>query len=175
MQKLIQKYIFIKNFNYFINLEYRVMLILYKSRNFLIKLPPFFFFFKNKNMLKFLFINYMYYKNFYKYIFRFYSKFFPFYYFKLKLKGLGFRVRILSKFLIRIYYNRSNYYYMHISNSILLKYRTRQLFFLSTNNITLKLSIINLLLLKKFSVYRFNGLIYPRIILLVKPGKNKFR
>ena len=170
-----KNYIFGKNFNYYIDINNRIMLIKFNYKNCFIKLPPSFFFIYKNNILNILFIYKMFYKYFIKYIFKFYSKFFPFYHFKLKLKGLGFRIRILSKFLIRIYFNRTNYYYMHIPSVVLLKYRTRQLFFLSMNYITLKLSIINMLLLKKHSVYRYNGIIFPKIMLLMKPGKNKFR
>ena len=35
--------------------------------------------------------------------------------------------------------------------------------------------ILHLLLLKEFISYRLNGIYYTRQIILVKPGKNKFR
>lgn len=39
----------------------------------------------------------------------------------------------------------------------------------------LKILILNLLLLKERLIYRYNGIIYPKQIFLMKPGKNKFR
>ncbi len=35
--------------------------------------------------------------------------------------------------------------------------------------------ILHLLLLKEFVIYKLNGIYYTRQIILIKPGKNKFR
>jgi len=64
---------------------------------------------------------------------------------------------------------------MHIPSSILLKYKNRRLFFISTRLEDLKLSMLYLLMLKKQIVYRLKGLFFPKQIFLIKPGKNKFR
>jgi len=104
-----------------------------------------------------------------------YNKLISFYYLRLKLKGLGYRIIHITKFLIKIFFNRSNYFYVHLPNTILFRYKIRRLFFLSTRLADLRLLMINLLLLKKYIVYRLSGLFYPSQILLLKPGKNKFR
>ena len=64
---------------------------------------------------------------------------------------------------------------MHIPASILLKYKNRRLIFISTHLEHLKVSMLHLVLLKKQILYRLKGLFFPRNILLIKPGKNKFR
>jgi len=84
-------------------------------------------------------------------------------------------MRKITKKLYRIYFNRSNYYYVHLPKSVLLKYRTRKFFFISLDKIDLKLLILNLLFLKEHIIYRYSGIIYPKQIFLMKPGKNKFR
>jgi len=94
---------------------------------------------------------------------------------RLKLKGLGYRIVHLSKFLVKIFFNRSNFFYLHIPVSILFRYKIRRLFFLGIKLTDLRLLMINLLLLRKYIVYRLSGLFYPRQIILLKPGKNKFR
>jgi hypothetical protein len=98
-----------------------------------------------------------------------------FYFFRLKLKGLGYRVFNVTKNLIKVFFNRSNFFYIHIPSCILLKNRTRRLFFISTKNEELSVTILSILFLKEFVIYRQQGLYYPRQILLIKPGKNKFR
>lgn len=168
-------YIFQYTFNYLLFLYNDKIIILNKNRYFYLKLLFHCFYKSNNNNITLLTLNKTFYYNFVNLIINNYSKFFIFYYFKLKLKGLGYRIRIITKSLIKIFFNRSNYYYMHIPSTILFKYKMRRLFFLSIDYISLKLSIINLLLLKKFLVYRLSGLIYPRQIILMKPGKNKFR
>lgn len=104
-----------------------------------------------------------------------YNKLSSFYYLRLKLKGLGYRIIHVSTFLVKLFFNRSNFFYMHIPKSILFRYKIRRLFFLSTKLVDLRNLMINLLLLKKYIVYRLSGLFYPRQIILLKPGKNKFR
>src|ERR1700743_1472437 len=130
---------------------------------------------KNKNILSFCFTNYFHYMSFFRHIFHLYNKLCSFYYVRLKLKGLGYRIVHISKFLIKIFFNRSNFFYIHLPNTILFRYKIRRLFFLSTKLVDMRNLIINLLLLKKYIVYRLSGLFYPRQIILLKPGKNKFR
>ena len=91
------------------------------------------------------------------------------------MKGLGYRIIHISTFLIKVFFNRSNFFYIHVPTSILFRYKIRRLFFLGTRINELKLLMINFLLLKKYIVYRLSGLFYPRQIILLKPGKNKFR
>jgi hypothetical protein len=174
---IVQKYnyIFEYKFNYYLNIYNNKIIILNNKKTYYLKLLSYYYYKYNNNKITILTLN----KNFFYYfialILNNYSKFFIFYYFKLKLKGLGYRIRIVTKSLIKIFFNRSNYYYMHIPSTMLFKYKMRRLFFLSIDYVSLKLSIINLLLLKKYLVYRLSGLIYPRQIILMKPGKNKFR
>jgi len=172
---ILKYYKFYKNFNYFIDFNSKLMYILYLSRKYIFKIPSYYFIKNNNGILNILFINHYYFLTFIKFIFKFYNKYFYYYYFNLKLKGLGYRVKKLSKNLVRVYFNRSNYYYIHIPNTILFKYRTRKLFFISINNESLKLLIYNILILKDSIIYRFSGLVYPRQIFLMKPSKNKFR
>ena len=175
MNYFLNSYKFIYNFNYFLNLSYSTIMVLLNTRYFVFKLPFLFFYKESNESSNFIFLSKFHFKTFIKHLFNFYDKLSSFYYFNLKLKGLGYRVFRISKSLIKIFLNRSNFFYMHISSKVLLKYRTRRFFFISTDLGTLKVLIINLLLLKEFIIYRVNGIYYPRQILLIKPGKNKFR
>lgn len=168
-------YKLVSNFNYFLDLSYSTIMVALNTRYFVFKLPFLFFYKQDGASSNFIFLSRFHYVTFLKHLFNFYDKLSSFYYFNLKLKGLGYRVFRISKFLIKIFLNRSNFFYMHISSKVLLKYRTRRFFFISTDLGTLKVLIINLLLLKEFIIYRVNGIYYPRQILLIKPGKNKFR
>jgi len=175
MKYLISSYKLNKFFYYYIDLAYNFIIIIIKFRYFLFKIPPIFFYKLNNNNYKFLFLNKFFYITFLRHLFNFYSKCFIFYYFRLKLKGLGYRIFNVTKGLIKIFFNRSNFFYIYIPSSILLKYRTRRLFFISTSNEVLSVTVLSILYLKEFVIYRQHGLYYPRQILLIKPGKNKFR
>jgi len=146
-----------------------------KSRFFFLKIPYIYYYKFNKGVMSFYFFNYFCYISFFKHIVQFYKKLSLFYYLRLKLKGLGYRIIHISKFLIKIFFNRSNFFYVYIPRTILFRYKIRRLFFLSTKLVDLKILMINILLLKKYIIYRLSGLFYPRQIILLKPGKNKFR
>lgn len=175
MKKSISYYDFSKDLKIFFSKKEHFILLKKKSRFFFLKLPYVYFFKCNNKYLSFIFLNYYHFTSFFKHVLQLYNKLVSFYYLRLKLKGLGYRVIHISKFLIKIFFNRSNYFYVHIPSSIMFRYKIRRLFFLSTRLVDLRLLMINLLLLKKYIVYRLSGLFYPRQILLLKPGKNKFR
>jgi hypothetical protein len=168
-------YLFNQNFKYYVNTACNVIWINLNFKYFLLKIPSFFYIKKENKNLKYLFLNKFHYITFLKHLFNYYNSFFCYYYYTLKLKGLGYRIFRVSQKLIKIFLNRSNFFYLHIPSSILLKYRTRKFFFLSTNYNTLKVMVLHLLFLKEFVIYRLNGIYYTRQIILIKPGKNKFR
>lgn len=175
MKYIFNSYKFFKLFNYYIDLSYNIIIIIVKFRFFMFKIPAVFFYKLDNNNYKFLFLKKFYYISFLKHLFNFYNRFFIFYYFRLKLKGLGYRIFNVTKNLIKVFFNRSNFFYIHVPLCILLKNRTRRLFFISSSNEVLSVTIISILYLKEFVIYRQQGLYYPRQILLIKPGKNKFR
>jgi hypothetical protein len=175
MKTNISSYNFSKDFRFFFFKKKDLVILKKKTRFFFLKLPNLFFYKYNEKTFKFIFLSYFHYITFFKHILELYNKLSSFYYLRLKLKGLGYRIVHLSSHLIKIFFNRSNYFYVHIPVSILFRYKIRRLFFLSTRLVDLRLLMINILLLKKYIVYRFSGLFYPRQILLLKPGKNKFR
>lgn len=173
---LIKKiYKFNKNFKYYFNLLYNKLIIFMNNKNYWLKIPSLYFFKKDENYYSFIFFKKFHYITFLKHLFNFYNNFFSYYYYILKLKGLGYRVFIISRKLLKIFLNRSNFFYLHVPYSVLLKYRTRRFFFISTEYNILKIMILRLLLLKEFIIYRVNGIYYTRQLLLIKPGKNKFR
>lgn len=168
-------FFFGKNFKIYFLLKNNYVILEKKSRFFFLKLPYIYFFKGINQFLSFIFINYFHFISFFKHIIQFYNKLSSFYYLKLKLKGLGYRIIHISKFLIKFFFNRNNFFYVHLPNTILFRYKIRRLFFLSTKLMDLKNLMINILLLKKYIIYRLSGLFYPRQIILLKPGKNKFR
>jgi hypothetical protein len=166
---------FSKDFKYYFLIKNNIIILEKKTRFFLLKLPYMYFYKYKKKDLSFFFTHYFHYISFFKHILQLYNKLSSFYFLKLKLKGLGYRIFHISKFLIKFFFNRNNFFYVHLPKTILFRYKIRRLFFLSTKLIDLRNLMINLLLLKKYIVYRLSGLFYPRQIILLKPGKNKFR
>jgi hypothetical protein len=175
MKEVSYNFFFGRDFNIYFLLKNNYIIIKKKSRFFFIKLPYIYFYKKTHNFFSFFFINKFHYISFFRHILHLYNKLCFFYYLRLKLKGLGYRIIHISTSLVKFFFNRSNFFYLHLPNSILFRYKIRRLFFLSTKLTDIRNLLINLLLLKKYIVYRLSGLFYPRQIILLKPGKNKFR
>jgi hypothetical protein len=175
MKEINYNFYFGKNYNIIFFIKKNYIIMKKKSRFFFLKLPSIYFIKLKKNLISFFFLKIFHYISFFRHIMHLYNKLCSFYYLRLKLKGLGYRIIHISTKLIKIFFNRSNFFYIHLPNTILFKYKIRRLFFLSTKLIDIRNLLINLLLLKKYIIYRLSGLFYPRQIILLKPGKNKFR
>ena len=118
------------DFKNYINFIYNKIIISVNMNFILFKLPSFLFYKSNNTSENIIFLTKFHYITFLKHLFNFYNSFFCFYYYTLKLKGLGYRIFQVTKNLLKIFFNRSNFFYLHIPSSILLKYRTRKFFFL---------------------------------------------
>jgi hypothetical protein len=173
--EIINVYNFNKQFNFYINEWYNKLIININYKYYYLRIPSQFFIKKEKNAYYFIFLSKFYFVTFLKHLFNYYNDFFNYYYYILKLKGLGYRIFQVSNKLLKIFLNRSNFFYLHVPSTVLLKYRTRRFFFIGTQYNILKVMILRLLFLKEFIIYRVNGIYYTRQILLIKPGKNKFR
>jgi len=135
---------------------------------------PFFFKNENNNSFSILFVHYFSYKNLCKTFTNFYIKFFSYYHFRLKLKGLGFRVVRMGKNLYKFFFTQINFIYVHVPSCVILRTKGRRLIFFSAHYNILRLLIVNMLLLKNLVIYKLRGLFYPRQIIIMKPGKKRF-
>jgi hypothetical protein len=175
MKKKSLTFYFGRHFDLYFFFKTNYIILKKKTRFFFLKLPYNYFYKFDNKTINFVFSNYFHYISLFKHIIQLYNKLVSFYYLRLKLKGLGYRIVHISKNLIKIFFNRSNFFYLHLPLSILFKYKIRRLFFLSTKLVDLRNLMVTFLLLKKYIIYRLSGLFYPRQIILLKPGKNKFR
>lgn len=133
-----------------------------------------FYFDYDKFSISFLFTSKREYVSFLNLFIVTYNKLFYYYFYKLKLIGLGFRVRKIACNLFCFFFTSTNFYYLHVPTCVLLKIKKRKLFFLSYNFCVLRTILVILLSLKKLIVYRLRGLVYPRQIYTSKPGKKRF-
>jgi hypothetical protein len=129
---------------------------------------------QNENKVSFLFIDKKPFKIFIKNLLYFYNLFYSLYFYRLKMKGLGFRIVKIALNFYRFFFNQTNYFYFYIPKNIIMLYKKRNLLFVGLNWDILKIVIIHVLLLKKLTIYRTRGLIYPRQIRILKPGKKRF-
>jgi hypothetical protein len=152
------------------------LFILTKTSIFRIKIASTFWIkqFSNKTW-SLLFLNKLFLKQF---LLKIYNRFDIFksiiYFYKLRLKGLGFRIVQQATRLYRFYFNKINYIYFNVPINIIMHYKQRVLIFLSRDWDILKTVITHLLSLKKLSIYNTRGLLYPYQLKIRKPGKKRF-
>jgi len=139
---------------------------------FILKLPSFYYNNISINMMKFGFISKFFFKSFIYHMMVYCNYVSLVFFVKLRLKGLGYKVRQLYKNLYYFFFNYTNFFYFYVPSNVLLKsYRKRILLISSYWNI-LKLVVSHILLLKKLGPYGMRGIrLVKHIRLLKKSGK----
>lgn len=172
---ILNKFILSHNINLFFLPKRSLFLIKGIFGFIIIRMPSWFFFeLKNDNFYKLLFLNrssfYFFFNNFISNL----NKLSTLFFFRLRIKGLGYRIRKISNNLFRFFFTSTNFFYFHIPANILIKYKLRRMLFISNNLVLLKTIIAHLLLLKKIIPYFLRGIFSPRNIIILKPGKKAF-
>ena len=90
---------------------------------------------------------------------------------RLRIRGLGYRIRRFSSHLYRFYFTKTNFIYMHVPVSILIRLRKRRIIILASNYPSLRSLLVGILLLKNTGPYNRRGFVYPRRMLFLKKGK----
>lgn len=127
---------------------------------------------QKENEMNLLFINRKNFFTFLKNFFRLYWVLNRVFFFRIKLKGLGYVSKRYSKSLLSFFMAVSHYYYFHLPSNIYLKKKKRHFIFLSYNKVDLYDLFWNLIFLKKLNVYvrskGLNGFIKPNFIRFIK-------
>lgn len=140
---------------------------------FAIKLPFLFFFQTSIKLLSFYFFNKYDHGSILQKLFEIYNRMFFFFFSKLRVKGLGFRLRKFGPFLFRFYFGSTNYIYFHMPKSVLVKLKKRNILLISNNFWKLKLVVAHLLLLREQCAYFLRGVMYPRRTFTLRVGKER--
>jgi len=102
-----------------------------------------FYFFKsienNKKNLNFVFLNFKKFFSFFKNFFNIYNNINNLYFFRLKLKGLGFVLKRYSKYVFSILMAVNHFYYFFVSNIVLIKKKKKHIIFLSLDLVKLNI------------------------------------
>lgn len=169
------KIFFKHDFNIFIQSNFLLIKDSNNKIKFIIRIPFNTFYKSSKqNTLRFILTSYISFKAFITNLAKIEINLFQFFFFKLKLRGLGFKVRKVTSSLTKFFFTSTNFFYLHSPNNFLVKLKKKKLFFMSNSLCTLKSIMVILLMLKKLIVYKLRGLFYPRQIILMKPGKKRF-
>jgi hypothetical protein len=176
---LMQKALFVlhKNFHFFFDLFRNRLFLKGNYGIFVFTLPSLFYFSLNHkylNVISLIFYSRFYFSSFLSHFMYHYRRIFVVFFVRLKVRGLGYRIKPLSKYLIRFFLGTTNYLFFHVPKGILARAKRRRLLLVSNNYANLRLFYVNLLLLKKLIPYQLRGIFFPRQLILMKPGKKTF-
>jgi hypothetical protein len=164
----------LKNFNFFFLKQRALFIIIGLNGYFILKMPKIFFYkFISNNFFSLIFINNYHYLSFIKIFNVFYNRLYAYYTFRLRLKGKGYRMKKICKNLYRFYFIKVNYIYLHVPSAVLVKLKKNRIFFISYNFSVLQSLMTKMLLIKAITVYNRKGLLYPREMIYMKPGKKR--
>lgn len=137
-------------------------------------LPSYYFFkFNNNNFLSFLFLDRFFFVSFISHFLYLARRLFFFNYVRLKIKGIGHRVRKVSNFLYKFFFFSASFFYFHVPFGLIFRLKKKRMLLLSNDLDLLKKVLAHILLLKKVTAYRKRGLLTFKHILLRKEGKRR--
>lgn len=174
LYKTIKKnYILVNNFSIYFSNKSSIIYIKGTYGVICLKLPSIYFFINNSKIKSLVFLKKDLFKSFLTIFFLSYKKLFLLYFIRLKIKGLGYRIRKISNNLYYFFFNYTNMYYFNIPKNIIVKWYKKRLILVSFDFCLLKILMSTIIILKKY-VYRIRGLKYPRQIILIKKRKKSF-
>lgn len=144
-----------------------------QSKIYFFYLPSFFYYkpLSTTKRLQLFFVNHFSYTSFLAHLFNCLSKLSSVFFLKLKIKGLGYRIRRYAKALYRFYFTRTNYIYFHVPVNVIVRRRKKRLLLISSDYALVRLVFAHLMLLHTVGPYNRRGFSYPRQIVFLKPKK----
>ena len=136
-------------------------------------MPNYFFFKNEEHGIRLIFNDYNKYNLVFRQLVRIFAHSFRIFFFKLKLRGLGYKVISgLRRKVIKFFFAYNHFFYLHVPKDIFFKKIKRKFFFYSNNLSILNDIFAKLLKIKKMDFYeRANTFIVPRKILYIKKRK----
>jgi hypothetical protein len=94
------------------------------------KMPSFYFKKLSINTISFIFITKFYYNSFISHLMTLYNSLIVSYFIKIKIKGLGYRIRYISNSIFYFFFNYTNYFYLFRPYNLIIKiYKKRMMLF----------------------------------------------
>jgi len=80
----------------------------------ILKMPSSFFSYEINNFISFIFLSKFYFSSFYRHFIYMYTDLFKLNFVRLRLKGLGYRIKKITNSLYRFFFNFTNFFYFHV-------------------------------------------------------------
>jgi len=111
----------------------RFALFSFSEISFFIALPKFFYKKINDKLVSLLFTKEVFFNFFIKKLLLIGKSFFSIFLLKVRIKGLGYRMRTVSSSLIQLFFVHKNFIYFYVPSRILVNARKKKMIFISTD------------------------------------------
>lgn len=138
-----------------------------------INLPSFYFSrVERDSSIEFLFTNKFFFKSFVKCLLSTYNILIKLYFIKIKMSGLGYRLRELVDGFYYFFFNYTNFFYFYPPTSLKVRVYKKRMILVSHYWYLLRLIVSDILILKSLGVYNSRGLrLTKQFFVLKKSGK----
>ena len=150
---------------------FRFYIFVFPEFSFLIAIPKFFYKKINEKAVSLLFTKEAFFNFFIKKLVLISKSFFSIFLLKVRIRGLGYRMRTVSSSLIQLFFVHRNFIYFYVPPRILVNARKKKMVFISTDRWLIHSLFTHIVLLKKSAIYQRMGFLYPRELHILKPIK----
>jgi hypothetical protein len=172
MFKIIFRYFLSYDVKIFLNLNENKLFLSGKLGNCFLYVPKYYLFYSINNNLYFLFVMKRYFVSFVKHYIYMFNRVFKVYFFRVKLRGLGYYIKKLSERLYKIFIAYNHYYYFYVPYNVYIRRRGREFFFICNNKSLLNDLFTHLLHLKKLDYYdKTNSFMIKNRVIFLKKRK----
>ena len=166
-------YRFLVDFDFFFS-KFNSLLYIKGIFGILVVIMPSFYFYRiTDNVLSLLFLDRFFFTGFISHFLYLSRRLFFFNFVRVKIKGIGHRVRKLGNYLYKFFFFSASFFYFYVPLGLIFRLKKKRMLLLSNDLDLLKKVLAHLLLLKKVTAYRKRGLLTFKYIILRKEGKSR--
>jgi len=130
MLRVLFKYFLSYDVKIFLNLVQNKLVLVGKLGHCFIYLPKYFMFYILNNNFHFLFFIKEYFVSFIKHFFYMYNRVVKLFFFKLRLRGMGYYIKRMSDCFYKIFVANNHFFYFYVPNNVYIRRRGRDFFFI---------------------------------------------
>jgi hypothetical protein len=175
--RLILNLFFYKELDLFLNKKFNILFIKGNHGIIFLYLPRIFFIKKSDNNIRLLLNAKNIFFSILKQFLFLYRLLFKFFFFRIRLRGLGYRIKKISKKIYRFFFAFNHYFYLYVPLNVYIWVKKRYLLAISNNKAKLNNLFNHLLLLKKLSFIknRTDSFVVPKRIVFIKKIVKKLK
>lgn len=139
----------------------------------IVNMPSYFFYSLTFSSISFLFLKRFFFLSFLSHLIYLTKRLFFFNYVRLKIKGIGHRVRKITNYLYKFFFFSTSFFYFYVPQGLIFRLKKKRMLMVSNDLSVLKHVLGHILLLKQLTAYRKRGLLTFKQIVLKKEGKRR--